>query len=207
MCLSIKILRITGLDSSVKYGLEHTFYTSSTSSYAGSCFGKTVIQSLWSMNGCTCMCVLQQSLHTTMLKHSSPHSSCSKITEHALHQNTHIHTPTVPTDIWHTLTSHSAFEWHWWCEVFILQLAGKELRTEGQSQSTVVKAPGTAGKIFKEDQRKITFASLSYKAVIYPLGFFQHALYYITAVRCLIKILSGRKIRSLRRGCGAMGWM
>lgn len=65
----------------------------------GSCFGGTVIQRLCSMNGCTRMCVLHQSLHTTMLKHSSPHSSWSKITEHALHQNIHIHAPTVPTDI------------------------------------------------------------------------------------------------------------
>ncbi len=73
------------------------------------------------------VCLWHWSLHTTTLKHSSLHSSWSKITEHALHQNTRIHKTTAPTDIWHTLTSHSAFE----CSTRLYYLAcGKELRAE-----------------------------------------------------------------------------
>lgn len=86
-------------------------------------------------------------------------------------------------------------------------LQGKNWGQKGRANQRWPKHLGLQARYLKEDQRKMTFASLSYKAVIYTLGFFQHALCYITAVRCLIKILSGRKIRSLRRGFGARGRM
>lgn len=126
MCLRIKTVRTTGSDGLVLYGGQNTFYTSSTSIFTlWVCLALVLAErsyrdcAAW-LAVCVCVCVLHRSLHTTMLKHSSLHSSWSKITERALHWNTHTHTPTVPTDIWHTLTSHSAFECHWRSEVFSL---------------------------------------------------------------------------------------
>lgn len=109
------------------------------------------------------------------------------------HTHTHPLCPlTFDAHTLHTLPSNAArgVESLW----FSLQGSWGQRGADNQRWS---KCPGSCRRdVLKPSQWKIKFARLNYKALILRPDFFRYALCYITAVRCLTKTLSRRKMRS-----------
>lgn len=118
------LLSTTGLGL---YDLYHNFYTSSVSMFTLS----VCLLPVWQV-GHKRVCVWQQLLCTTLMKHTPPNSSWSKIEEHALHQkhtNTHTLRPLAfDTHSLHTLPSNAA-------DSSLLSLQGRAKDREGETIS------------------------------------------------------------------------